>query len=308
MRLKTALLALMMALAACSGATDGANLASSEAGEMRLYGGSAAPGLTDDGEPARDVAFEVDAGRKVIRQAKLQLHASDTRDAFERIVNFTESIGGFVANANVLPVSSEGAQPQITMILRVPSSQLTTALRAIKDIADDVVSESQGAQDVSEQFVDLEARLTNLGALETELRALLEEVRTHADADPEKLLRVFNELASVRGQIEQIQGQINRLSDLTDLATVEVGVTQTPTAVPIVEEPWAPGEAARDAARSLVVALQGMANWVIGFAIYTLPVLVLVLTLPTLAMVYAYRRWWKGRPRTAEAGVSAPTS
>ena len=311
MRPKTALLALVVALAACSGADDTAGGNIAEPGGLTErdadQGGTAAPGLTQ-GEEARDVAFDLVAGRKVIRQARLQLHSSDTRDAFDRIVSFTESIGGFVANADVLPVTGEGAQPQITMTLRVPSDQLTPAMRAIKDIADDVVSESQGAQDVSEQFVDLEARLTNLEALETELRALLEEVRAQPDADPEKLLRVFNELASVRGQIEQIQGQINYLADLTDLATVEVGITQTPTAVPIVEEPWAPGEAARDAVRSLVVALQGIANGVIGFAIYTLPVLLLVLTLPTLAGVYAYRRWWRDRPRRDQPAVSAPAS
>lgn len=292
MRTKTALLALVVALAACSAADSAAS--PTPAGETE--GGDTAPGFSP-GEENRDVAFEVIAGRRVIRQARLQLHASDTREAFDRIVTLTESLGGFVANADVRPVTSEGAQPQIQMTLRVPSQQLTGTLRAIKDLADQVVSESQGAQDVSEQFIDLKARLTNFEALETELRALLEEVRSQPNADPEKLLRVFNELASVRGQIEQIQGQINHLSDLTDMATVEVGITQTPAAVPIVEEPWAPGEAARDAARSLVVALQGMAEWLIRFTIYTLPVLLLVLTVPTLVGVYAYRRWWRNRPQ-----------
>jgi DNA repair exonuclease SbcCD ATPase subunit len=176
------------------------------------------------------------------------------------------------------------------MVLRVPVTELTSTLRSIKDLADEVVSESQQAQDVSEQFVDLEARLVNLEALETELRALLEEVRAQPDADPEKLLRVFNELAAVRGQIEQIQGQIDYLSNQTDLATVQVGLTQTPLAVPVVEEPWAPAEAAKEAARSLVSTLQSLADWVIGFVIYTLPILILVLTAPLLLAFLVYRR------------------
>ena len=52
---------------------------------------------------------------------------------------------------------------------------------------------------MTDQFIDLEARLTNLEALEVELRALLAEVRQQRDADPDKLLRVYNEIAGVRG-------------------------------------------------------------------------------------------------------------
>jgi hypothetical protein len=308
MKRTAALLAMVVALAACSLADSAESGTTSPAGARDGdEGGTTSPGFFPGGE---DMAPDLDGavGRRVIRQARLQLHASDTREAFDRIVTLTESIGGFVANANVLPVSSEGAQPQINVTLRVPADRLTDTLRAIKEIADEVVSESQDSQDVSEQFVDLEARLTNLEALEVELRALLEEVRRQPEADPEKLLRVFNELASVRGQIEQVQGRINYLTDLTDLATVEVGITQTPTAVPIVEEPWAPGEAVRDAARSLVVALQGIADWIIRFGIYILPVLVLILAVPVTVGVYAYRRWWRNRPGTARTDPSTPDS
>ena len=110
---------------------------------------------------------------------------------------------------------------------------------------------------MTDQFIDLEARLTNLEALEVELRALLAEVEQQRDADPDKLLRVYNEIAGVRGQIEQIQGQLNYLEDVVDLATLTIGLTPTPAAVPIVEDTWEPVEVARGALRSLVVALQG---------------------------------------------------
>ncbi|HEX9762773.1 MAG TPA: DUF4349 domain-containing protein [Acidimicrobiia bacterium] len=297
------ILALAILVAACSGTADladdgGQASVSPEGVESRDETGAPA----DLGAPGGfDVVFEATADRQVIRQASLELWAGDTRATFEEIVILTESVGGFVAQANVHPAAGEDRQPEISMVLRVPAAQLTATMRAIKDAADEVVSETQNAQDVSEQFVDLEARLTNLQALETELRSLLEEVRDHPDADPEKLLRVFTELGSVRGQIEQIQGQINYLSDLTELATIQVAMSQTPAAVPIVEEPWAPAEAAKDAARNLVAALQTMADWVIGFVIYTLPVLLAVLLLPGLILFYAYRKWWKGRDRSPTA-------
>lgn len=235
-------------------------------------------------------------GRQVIRRASLQLHAADTRSAFDDIATLVETAGGFVANATVYPTVNDDAQPEVTMTLRVPSDQLSATLTAIKGTADDVVSETQGADDVTEQFVDLEARLTNLQALEVELRALLTEVREQENADPAKLLTVFNEVSSVRGEIEQIQGQLNYLSDKTSLATVDVGITQTPSAAPLVDEPWSPAETTREAASSLVGGLQNIADWAINFGIYALPMLLLVVGPVVVIGLFVYRRFFRKPP------------
>ena len=287
------LLALGLVIAACSAGDD-----SGAFGETALSGAATGtvPASIDDESfaeeaPANfDVRLDVVVDRKVIRQASLQLHASDTRATFDEIVRLTESVGGFVANANVFPFEGEDAQPDVSMTLRIPAGQLTSVMTTIKGSVDEVVAESQSAQDVTEQFVDLEARLRNLEALEVELRALLEDVRKQPDADPVKLLTVFNELFSVRGQIEQIQGQINYLSDLTAMATLDVQVSQTPIDIPIVASAWAPAKAAKDALRSLVTALQGIANWAISFALFTLPVLLLTLGIPATLGFFVYRR------------------
>ncbi len=297
------ILAFATMLAACSGnATTGQN-----SGAVETPGG--VPDQARDGLVGSEIEvhFEQGGGRRVIRTASLQLHASDTRAAFDSIVALVESTGGFVANAaGVHPAQREDAQPVISIVVRIPAEELTATMRAIKESVDDVVSETVSSQDVSEQYIDLEARLTNLRALEVELRAMLEEVRQQ-DSDPEKVLRVFSELALVRGQIEQLQAQLIHLAGLTELATVEIGITQTPAAVPIVTEPWAPAEAAREAARSLVMSLQGIANWVISFVIYTLPVLILTLAIPVLVGVWVYRKWWRDRLTTPAAPAGLTT-
>ncbi len=254
-----------------------------------------------------DVAIEVGQDRKVIRQAHLELQADDTRAAYDRIVEIAESAGGFIANANVYPVNGNDDQPRVTMVLRIPADRLAASISEIKGSVEEVITESQDAQDVTEQYVDLEARLTNLTVLETELRALLEEVRKQPDADPDKLLRVFTEISSTRGQIEQIQGQINYLDNVVDLASVDVTLTPTPAVVPIVEDTWRPVEVARDSLRSLVHGMQKVAEWAIGFAIYALPMLLLVAGLPLLALFLIYRRWRRRHPSTTSA-VHAETA
>lgn len=258
-------------------------------------GGESAPdeGGSDPGEQAANVSLELaaDSDREVIRRASLELHASDTRQAFDDIVAMVESAGGFVAHANVFPVSSEEEQPAVAMTLRVPVDQLNATMTAIKESVDEVVAESQGAEDVTEQFIDLEARLTNLEAFEVELRALLTEVRAQLNSDPEKILRVFNELSLVRGQIEEIKGQLDYLEDASALATLDVQLTQTPSAVPIVDEPWAPVETAREALRNLVTGLENVADWLIAFGLYALPMLLITLGPLALIGVLVYRRF-----------------
>lgn len=300
-----ATLILAVTLAGCAG--DGAAVTGEEEAAALAEGGvseatadTVAASSGDDG-----ALLEVDleaADREVIRRATLQLHADDTRAAFNEIVTLVQSIGGFVADATVYPTTSEEAEPEVAMTLRIPADQLDDALGAIKGVANEVVSETQGAQDVTEEFVDLEARLTNLQALETELRALLQETRMREDADTEEIIRVFNELSSVRGQIEQLQGQLNRLGDLTALATVQVGITQTPAAAPLVDEPWAPGETVRVAVGNLVEGLQGAADWLIGFAIYALPLLLITLGPLTLIGLFVYRRFFRKPHEPAPVG------
>ena len=251
--------------------------------------------------PDNDVAAE----RQVIRQASLELQADKTREAFEDIVRLVEGVGGFVSSATVLPVINEGDQPEVTMVLRVPADELSSVLTSIKGSVEVVLTESQNSEDVTAQFVDLEARLSNLEALEVELVALLAEVREQPEADPTKLLQVFNEVSRVRGEIEQLQGQLNYLNDVVALATLSIYLAPTPAAVPIVEDTWAPVEVARDSLRNLVNGLQDIAEWGINFALYTLPLLLLTLGIPLLVLYLIYR-WWKKRRPVAASAPPAP--
>lgn len=293
------ILALAMAtgllLAACSSDDSLQSAVTMAAATGADGGGEAADARAPD--ETQTVAFDVAVAdeRQVIRNATLELRAEDTREAFDEIVAMVESAGGFVANANVFPTSTEDEQPRVSMTLRVPSEDLNVTMDAIKDSVDEVVAESRGAEDVTEQFIDLEARLTNLAALETELRALLEEVRMQDDADPEKLLAVFEELSSVRGQIEQLQGQINYLEDATSLATLQVELTQTPSTAPLVAQTWAPVETVRSALGNLVDGLQGVADWLINFVVFALPMLLITVGPIVVIGLVVYRRFFRKR-------------
>lgn len=291
-------LSLLLLLAACAGGADISE--APEAPGQSIDGGGETGFVPDeealyrDGDLTGNVVLDVvlTDSRKVIRRVNVSLAADKTRATYDEIIKIAEAAGGFVANAEVRP-SDENQEPYISVTIRIPSSELNNSLAAIKKAADEVISESQGAEDVTAAFIDLEAQLANLTALETELRALLEEVRKQPDADPEKLLRVFTEISNTRGQIEQIQGQLNYLNDVVDLSTVDVQIAPTAAAVPIVESSWAPLETVRDALRSLVSGLQDLADLAINFIIGILPLLILILGIPGLVLFFLYRAWRK---------------
>lgn len=245
--------------------------------------------------------------RKVIYEGSMTLQAADTRTAFDEILFKVETSGGFLASSTI-EEAAEGEQPSIVFTVRVAADNLSATLAEIREVADRVVSESLQSQDVTDQFVDIDAQLRNLYVLETELLALLAELRDNPDADPAKLLAVFEQIRYTRGEIEQLEGRKQLLSDLVALATINLTVVPSPAAIPIVpaDPVWEPATVAKEALRNLVEAMQGLGTVAIRFVLYTLPVLVLVIG------PFAILGWWLWRrtrratpvPATVEAAES----
>lgn len=273
---RISLLIMVLALTACAG--SGETAATMETVEVADLGGEA-PAEPPSGE---EIAYRATEGRRVIHRATISIEAEDTRAVHEAVHEMVEAANGFVESATLSDPTDSEDQPRITMVIRVPASDLPTTLESIADLGTRVVSQSQQGEDVTEHYIDLEARAENLRLLETELRELLTDVRAADDADPAKLLQVFNEISRVRGEIEQLEGQIQVLDDLTSLATIEVSVVPAPAVAPVVAEGWAPLVVAREALADLVDAFQSVGNLAIRFVVYVLPVTLVVIGLPAL--------------------------
>ena len=151
------ILALGLVLAACAGGDDqSAETASGGgvdfAGATTETTAAAAAEETIPGEEAAPGDLP-STQRQVIRAATLELEDQDTRGAFEEIVALVESVGGFVSSATVHPVQGEEDQPEVTMTLRIPGDELSSVMATIKASVDEVVTESQDAQDVTSSSI-----------------------------------------------------------------------------------------------------------------------------------------------------------
>ncbi len=292
------------ALAGCGGGDSAQEASDSIGGEPADERG--APAISDDDaarveeEFAEEETASGDAedpppaqggpgGRAVIRTGTMHLRATDTAAVAEQVVVVVEDTGGYVSGTDLTRDADGVVAGSFTF--RVPSSELQATMDAFDDLADEVLERRLDETDVTTQLTDLEAELTNLEAYETELRELLTEVREDG-ADTEDLLRVFDRLNDVRGQIDQVDARRTQLGDQVALSTLHLRVSPTASTGPVTDPGWDPGGTARAALATTVRALTGLADSLIRIGLTVLPV-TLVVAAPVLLAALLARRWWR---------------
>ena len=239
---------------------------------------------------------DVVSERMIVRTADLSLVVEDTEQTLEDIEDLVAELEGYISNLQTWRVNDQLAA---TVTLRVPERSFGQARERVKDLAIEVESENVSGQDVTEEYVDLEARLHNLEVAEDELLELLASAQ-ETRQDAESILAIYREVTSIRGQIEQIQGRIQYLEDATSLATLTVSLTPEEEEEPVVEPGWDPLRQARDALRTLVNALKVLADLLIWVALFILP-LVAILVLPFVLIWLGWFLWRRRRKRSKES-------
>jgi hypothetical protein len=227
--------------------------------------------------------------RKLIRRLDLALVVRDTEGTANQLQSLAASMGGYISDLN----ASRGLDVlRYEITLRVPVERLDAAREAIRRMALRVEHEQMSTEDVTGQFVDLEARLRSLRATEDELRELLAESRERARKVSE-VMEIYTNLTEVRTQIEQIQGQLNQLQGQVSFSTIHLTLEPDAGSKPIVTEGgWRPGETTRNAFRNLVGFLQWVVDLVIVLVINGIPIM-LVILVPVLLLRKAWKRWKK---------------
>ncbi len=245
-----------------------------------------------------DVAQEMlpPAERIVIRTADMTIVVRDVEDSIAHLSRMAAEMDGFVVSSEITRLE-RGLQGRIT--LRVDAKRLDEALNRVRGLAIEVRSESVSGQDVTAEYVDLEARLRNLEVAETQLQRLMER-----SGSIDEVLNVYRELVSVRGQIEQLRGRMQYLKEAAALSSISVFVLQDVLAVPIEVGGWQLGREVRNAVEALISALQWLATAFIWSVIVIAPVLAIV-ALPFVALVLLLRRRQKSQ---RAAPIQPPTS
>jgi hypothetical protein len=219
----TVLLALALAVAA--GCTSGG-------GDQSEEGGSAEPSALKDSaartgaggggelavaEPLPSTVPQV--GPQVVQTAALRLAVK--RGEFDAAIDEAGSIaaglGGFVVSSS----ASQGSEKRLVrgpIVVRIPARSYDEAIEALRNLGK-VEARTESGQDVSQEFVDLGARVRHLQAVESQLLELLDRANSVAAA-----LAVQRQLSQVQLELEQARGHLQYLEDRVAFATISLEI------------------------------------------------------------------------------------
>ena len=147
--------------------------------------------------------------------------------------------------------------------IRVPDESFEQALADIRELAVRVESESTSSRDVTEEYIDLEARLANAEATEQEFLALLEKAE-----DVDDILRIYESLSRIREEIEQIKGRMQYLERTSSMSLISVYLEPELSGKATVPAGWNILEIFKSATRGLVITGQVLATLAIWLLIF----------------------------------------
>ena len=225
------------------------------------------------------------ADRKIIRNADITMEVESTTDAQHRVTSIAESHGGFVVTSEAK--QRENIDPSkrtldIKLVVRIPANRFGLALDEIKKLAGNLSEANVTGQDVTEDFIDLEARIKTQRALEFQFLEIMKQARNINDA-----LEIQRQISEVRTDIEKLEGRKRFLENRSSLSTITVNI-QAPKVIAV--NPTGVGRTLRDAVSDSLELASGMFVFVVRSLILMIPILVFVVLPIGFVLRYLVRR------------------
>jgi len=171
---------------------------------------------------------------------------------------------------------------EVNLVVRVPATQFGAALDQIRSTGSRVIQEKITGQDVTEEFIDLEARIKTQKALESQFLEIMKQAHKVEDA-----LEVQRQIADVRTEIEKLEGRKRFLENRASLSTISVSL-QSSTAIAVNSSSF--GRNIREAVADSVDVASAIVLFLIRFIILLIPILLLIILPGFLITRYALRR------------------
>ncbi|MFH0915927.1 MAG: DUF4349 domain-containing protein [bacterium] len=215
-------------------------------------------------------ALELAGSQKVISDAQLQIEVESGvfQSAFEQALLIADRYGGYIVSSGSQASGDEGSMKSGTIAIRVPAASFSRAL-SDADKLGDVKSRQIQTQDVTEEYVDLQARITNS---QTHVKALLDLLARAKTVD--EILQAQQVLTSAQQALEQLRGRLRFLDEHTSYSTIAMTIYETGAVVAPVGE-WGITKAFKDALHNLVDAVNAIVRG-LGVLIPVLVVLAII--------------------------------
>lgn len=177
------------------------------------------------GKPGQ--ADEQAVSRKIIYSANLDVQVEDVEAAQKEVEKLVEEVKGYIAKSEV--IGNSGSKRTATWTIKVPAEKFRSTVTAFTALGKPLRNTSD-SQDVTEEFVDVQARVKNLKAEEETLNKLLREAANRM----EDFLKVREQIKNIRGDIERAEGRMKFLTTMAAMSSIVLTVREEASYVPPV--------------------------------------------------------------------------
>jgi hypothetical protein len=265
----------------------GSGGAAAEDVSSRAAEGGVGGGGSGQAAPAPSPVPEI--GPQIVQTASLRV--SIKRGTFDETVlearSIATALGGFVVDSS----ASQGPAQRLvrgTLVVRVPARSYGDAIESIEALGR-VEARNESGQDVSQEYVDLRARIRQLQAVESQLLELLDRAETVGAA-----LAVQQQLSQVQLDLEQARGRLQYLDDRIAFATISLAIHERVVPAPAAEDD---GFGIVDAWSKAGHGFLAVIGWTFVVLATAAPiVLLLVLAFLLVRMGFRGRPTWLRRP------------
>ena len=212
----------------------------------------------------------VDDHRKVIRTGRVDLLVGSYDEARAKLDALVQKAGGYVDSTSVN--RRQDAVSDAVIVVRLPQDKFGELIPALKQLGE-VLSENTNAADITDQYVDIAARLASAKTLEKRLL----ELASAQNGTIDQVLSVERELARVRGEIEGYEGHLRQWNDEVAMSTLTLSIsTKRPEIVAAPVESPSLGHRTISALSESVATLKAVGSSLIVALFALLPWLVLL--------------------------------
>ena len=225
------------------------------------------------------------ANRKILRNGELTLEVASPADTERKITTIADALGGFVVTSESKQHDTGDPAKQyleVNLVIRVPAAQFQTAFDQILSTGSRVIQQKKTGQDVTEEFIDLEARIKTQKALELQFLEIMKQATKVPDA-----LEVQRQIAEVRTEIEKLEGRKRFLENRATLSTITVSL-QSPAAIAVNTSSFR--RSVREAVGDGVDLTIAIILFLIRFVIVIIPIFLLLILPIGLLVRFFWRR------------------
>jgi len=278
--------------ASSSGASQAANRAAGSAAPSALAGAGASGGSSAGSEKLQ----LIDLGNRIVRKAtvSLQVGKGTLNDSINRATDIvTRHQGIYVSASTTVPDGGGAASGQVAF--KVPVAAFETTLRELKGLGK-YRGEDSSSEDVTTQFIDLNAQLASWRAQDQVYLRLLNNAKSISD-----VISIQTRLQEVQSNIDRLQGQVNYLDDASSFSIITLSLTESGAAPASGRQP---GNRLARAWATAVGGLAAMAAAALVAVVWLVPLGLLALVALWLLRVARRRGMLPPAPEPAPAPKS----